>query len=148
MKTGKERNEVLNHLANLSIGYSDEASQKIVGFLLGIGILQRGERVEVSIGDNEFPFFYDWFYDLYHLKVKGRVVTILNEDEESSLVLCLTNIENGKFLAFDGNEIKVYTYNEECVNVNVSNMDVLNFYKQMHERGFSYDKEFFLTKEI
>ena len=83
MKQGKEKKEVLSHLANLSIGYSDEAGQKIVGFLLGVGIVQRGEKFEISYGRIEIKHFYDWFYNLHSSKIKGKIVEIINEESNN-----------------------------------------------------------------
>lgn len=64
MENKKSKEQILAHL--VKNGYNNIASHKIVGFLLGLGIIEKGEIInfrKVMEGDSPkaFDHFYKWY---------------------------------------------------------------------------------------
>jgi hypothetical protein len=130
----KTKEQVLEHLANN--GYAPYASEKVMGFLLGNGIIEKGELVTFKKGNLLFDDFYEWFNkeeDVVH-EVRGLNL-IINVGENRTQVLALSNIVNGKLLGFNGTKVKVY---------NIENFEfpteeeIMPFVENMAEKGFTY----------
>lgn len=57
----KTKEEVLEHL--LTEGYTDKAIDKILGFMIAVGLKDINEVVRYKKGDLLFEYFYDWYND-------------------------------------------------------------------------------------
>lgn len=143
----KTKEQVLEHLANN--GYAPYASEKVMGFLLGNGIIEKKEVVTFRKGNLLFDDFYEWFnkeVDVIH-EVRGLNL-LIKVDGHWFQVLALSNIVNGKLLGFNGTKVKVY---------NIENFEfpteeqMTPFVEKMAEKGFTYLEHlggFFLLDEL
>lgn len=143
----KTKEEVLEHLANN--GYAPYASVKVIGFLLGNGFIEKGEKVTFRKGNLLFDDFYEWFNkeeDVIH-EVRGLNL-IINVGESFAQVLALSNIVNGKLLGFDGTKVKVYEVDKFEFP---TEEEMTPFVEKMAENGFTYLEHlggFFLLDEL
>lgn len=55
----KTKEEVLKHL--MEVGYGENASTKIMGFLIGQGLKTPDEEITYKKGEKRFEDFYNWF---------------------------------------------------------------------------------------
>lgn len=142
----KTKEQVLEHLADN--GYAPYASEKVMGFLLGNGIIEKGEKVTFRKGNLLFDDFYEWFMNEDEIcEVRGLNLRI-KVDDNYIHVLALSNIVNGKVLGFNGSKVKVYAVDtfsfptEEEIGV---------FAEDMAKKGFTYLEHlggFFLLDEL
>lgn len=143
----KTKEQVLEHLANN--GYAPYASEKVMGFLLGNGIIEKGELVTFKKGNLLFDDFYEWFNkeeDVVH-EVRGLNL-IINVGENRTQVLALSNIVNGKLLGFNGTKVKVYEVDKFKFP---TEEEMTPFVEKMAEKGFTYLEHlggFFLLDEL
>lgn len=143
----KTKEQVLEHLANN--GYAPYASEKVMGFLLGNGIIEKGELVTFKKGNLLFDDFYEWFNkeeDVVH-EVRGLNL-IINVGKNCTQVLALSNIVNGKLLGFDGTKVKVYDIDKFEIP---TEEEMIPFVENMAEKGFTYLEHlggFFLLDEL
>lgn len=54
----KTKVEILKHLYR--VGYNEKGSIKILGYLLGAGIIEKGEKVLFHKGEGTFDDFFNW----------------------------------------------------------------------------------------
>ena len=130
----KTKEQVLEHLANN--GYAPYASEKVMGFLLGNGIIEKKEVVTFRKGNLLFDDFYEWFNkeeDVIH-EVRGLNL-ILDPDGLYFQVLALSNIVNGKLLGFNGTKVKVYDVEKFEFP---TEEQMTPFVEKMAEKGFTY----------
>ncbi len=143
----KTKEQVLEHLANN--GYAPYASEKVMGFLLGNSIIEKGELVTFRKGNLLFDDFYEWFNkeeDVVH-EVRGLNL-IINVGKNRTQVLALSNIVNGKLLGFDGTKVKVYDIDKFEFP---TEDEMTPFVENMAEKGFTYLEHlggFFLLDEL
>ena len=130
----KTKEQVLEHLANS--GYAPNASEKVMGFLLGNGIIEKGEKVTFRKGNLLFDDFYEWFNKEGEEVVEVRGLNlIINVGKNCAQVLALSNIVNGKLLGFDGTKVKVY----DVEKFEFPTEDEMTpFVENMAEKGFTY----------
>lgn len=81
----KTREEVIKHL--MQVSYDKEAALRIMGFLLGNGIIQKGEEIEFRGKSknkelNDFDYFFDWFVS-EKCPLCGLIDFLLEKHEES-----------------------------------------------------------------
>lgn len=144
----KTKEQVLEHLANN--GYVPYASEKVMGFLLGNGIIKKGEKVKFLLGSRSFDDFYNWFTgkDKINMELKNLTIRV-TKDGKSFILVCLTDLVNGKVVGFNGNKIKVY---ELCVGEIefATDEEIGEFMQSMINRGFCFMPSlgFLLTDEI
>lgn len=55
----KSKEEILKHLH--SVGYTDKAVAKIMGFLIGSGMKEENEKISYRKGFNEWEAFWGWY---------------------------------------------------------------------------------------
>lgn len=143
----KTKEQVLEHLANN--GYAPYASEKVMGFLLGNGIIEKGEKVTFRKGNLLFDDFYEWFNKegAEVVEVRGMNL-IINVGKNCAQVLALSNIVNGKLLGFDGTKVKVYEVDKFEFP---TEEEMIPFIGNMAEKGFGYLEllgGFFLLDEL
>lgn len=145
----KTKEEVFEHLKKN--GYSQVSGEKIMGFLLGQGIIEKGEVVEIRKGNYTFNDFYEWFEreeKITDYELRGLIVSVVRGDTRFQ-ILCLSNCIDGKLLGFNGRVIKVYELDD--TKIEFANEDeIASFYSKMTEKGFGYLNEFgfFLLEEL
>ena len=143
----KTKEQVLEHLANN--GYAPYASEKVMGFLLGNGIIEKREKVTFRKGNLLFDDFYEWFNKEGEEVVEVRGLNlIINVGKNCAQVLALSNIVNGKLLGFNGTKVKVY----DVEKFEFPTEDEMTpFVENMAEKGFTYLEHlggFFLLDEL
>ena len=143
----KTKEQVLEHLADN--GYAPYASEKVMGFLLGNGIIEKKEVVTFRKGNLLFDDFYEWFNKEGEEIVEVRGLNlIINVGENCAQVLALSNIVNGKLLGFDGTKVKVYDVEKFEFP---TEEEMIPFVENMAEKGFTYLEHlggFFLLDEL
>lgn len=143
----KTKEQVLEHLANN--GYAPYASEKVMEFLLGNGIIEKGELVTFKKGNLLFDDFYEWFNKEGEEVVEVRGLNlIINVGKNCAQVLALSNIVNGKLLGFDGTKVKVYDVEKFEFPIEE---EMIPFVEEMAEKGFTYLEHlggFFLLDEL
>jgi hypothetical protein len=143
----KTKEQVLEHLAKN--GYAPYASEKVMGFLLGNGIIEKGEKVTFRKGNLLFDDFYEWFNKEGEDVVEVRGLNlIINVGKNCAQVLALSNIVNGKLLGFDGTKVKVYEVDKFEFP---TEEEMKPFIENMAEKGFGYLEllgGFFLLDEL
>jgi hypothetical protein len=143
----KTKEQVLEHLANN--GYAPYASEKVMGFLLGNSIIEKGELVTFRKGNLLFDDFYEWFNKegAEVVEVRGMNL-IINVGKNCAQVLALSNIVNGKLLGFNGTKVKVYEVDKFKFP---TEEEMTPFVEKMAEKGFTYLEHlggFFLLDEL
>ena len=143
----KTKEQVLEHLANN--GYAPYASEKVMGFLLGNGIIEKGELVTFKKGNLLFDDFYEWFNKEGEEVVEVRGLNLMIDvNGNITQVLALSNIVNGKLLGFNGTKVKVY----DVEKFEFPTEDEMTpFVEKMAEKGFTYLEHlggFFLLDEL
>ena len=130
----KTKEQVLEHLANN--GYAPYASEKVMGFLLGNGIIEKGEKVTFRKGNLLFDDFYEWFNKEGEEVVGVRGLNlIINVGKNCAQVLALSNIVNGKLLGFNGTKVKVYEVDKFKFP---TEEEMTLLVEKMAEKGFTY----------
>lgn len=86
MKSKRKVHEHLNGIA-----YTKNASHRIMGFLLGLGIIEKGEVVEFKNPEDDearhnFDYFYEWFEnEEEELSVFGSLIEDLADAQQEAL---------------------------------------------------------------
>ena len=86
MKSKRKVHEHLNGFA-----YTRNASHRIMGFLLGAGVIEKGEIVEFKNPEDDeirynFDYFYSWFENEEdELAVFGSLIEDLSEAQQEAL---------------------------------------------------------------
>lgn len=86
MKSKRKVHEHLNGFA-----YTRNASHRIMGFLLGVGIIEKGEVVEFKNPEDDeirynFDYFYEWFEnEEEELAVFGGLIEDLADAQQEAL---------------------------------------------------------------
>jgi hypothetical protein len=143
----KTKEQVLEHLAGN--GYAPYASEKVMGFLLGNGIIEKKEVVTFRKGNLLFDDFYEWFNKEGEAVVEVRGMNlIINVGKNCAQILALSNIVNGKLLGFNGTKVKVYDVEKFEFP---TEEEMIPFIENMAEKGFGYLEHlggFFLLDEL
>jgi hypothetical protein len=130
----KTKEQVLEHLAGN--GYAPYASEKVMGFLLGNGIIEKKEVVTFRKGNLLFDDFYEWFNKEGEAVVEVRGMNlIINVGKNCAQILALSNIVNGKLLGFNGTKVKVYDVEKFEFP---TEEEMIPFIENMAEKGFTY----------
>ena len=85
----KSKRKVFQHLAE--VAYTKNAANRIMGFLLGCGIVEKGEIVEFKNPDDDEPRcnfndFYAWFENEEdELAVFGSLIEDLSDAQQEAL---------------------------------------------------------------
>lgn len=85
----KSKRKVFEHLGE--VAYTKNAANRIMGFLLGCGIVEKGEIVEFKNPDNDeprcnFDNFYAWFEnEEEELAVFGSLIEDLSDAQQEAL---------------------------------------------------------------
>ncbi len=84
----KSKRKVFEHLGE--VAYTKNAANRIMGFLLGCGIVEKGEAVEFKNPDDEprcnFDDFYAWFEnEEEELAVFGGLIEDLSDIQQEAL---------------------------------------------------------------
>ena len=85
----KSKRKVFEHLGE--VAYTKNAVNRIMGFLLGCGIVEKGEIVEVKNPDDDeprcnFDDFYAWFEnEEEELAVFGSLIEDLSDAQQEAL---------------------------------------------------------------
>jgi hypothetical protein len=85
----KSKRKVQEHLDRFA--YTRNASHRITGFLLGVGIIEKGEVVEFKNPEDDeirynFDYFYEWFEnEEEELAVFGGLIEDLADAQQEAL---------------------------------------------------------------
>lgn len=85
----KSKRKVQEHLDRFA--YTRNASHRITGFLLGVGIIEKGEVVEFKNPEDDeirynFDYFYEWFEnEEEELAVFGSLIEDLADAQQEAL---------------------------------------------------------------
>ena len=85
----KSKRKVFEHLGE--VAYTKNAANRIMGFLLGFGIVEKGEVVEFKNPDDDeprcnFDDFYSWFENEEdELAVFGSLIEDLSDAQQEAL---------------------------------------------------------------
>lgn len=85
----KTKAKVFKHLSE--VAYTKNGSHRILGFLLGAGVVEKGEVVEFKVADIDetlcnFDYFYDWFEnEEEECAVFGSLIEDLSDAQREAL---------------------------------------------------------------
>lgn len=85
----KSKRKVIEHLGE--VAYTKNAIHRIMGFLLGLGIVEKGEMIEFKIPEmdelrHDFNDFHDWFEnEEEELAIFGSLIEDLADAQQDAL---------------------------------------------------------------
>lgn len=101
----KTLEEIKEHLSE--VGYTTNAMLQIEGFLIGGEHIAPNEEITFKRGEKDFEYFMEWFLDNKTIDEEYEKGDYIHVEDEVD-VLCLSDVEDGKFVGTSGKIIHQY----------------------------------------
>lgn len=114
----KTKEEVLKHL--MEVGYGENASTKIMGFLIGQGLKTPEEEITYKKGKRTFEDFYNWFNSKEVKKTKLEAYKEIAD-------FLMSNVKDVPtyWIEYLNDDIKALIFIEEVESESDKNLDII-----------------------